>query len=178
MMAQPAVAVDAPASMTTYALEQVRLVAENPAIIAAIRAQNARNAGLSTTEIIDLDQTWRAETDASERPMINATLANPVSVILSGIASDSAGRITEVFVMDARGLNVGQSAITSDYWQGDEEKFSATYPKGAGAMHVSAIELDQSTQTYQGQVSMSITDPATGDTIGAVTFGIDATPFF
>ncbi len=38
--------------------------------------------------------------------------------------------MTEVFVMDARGLNVAASDVTSDYWQGDEEKFSETFPKG------------------------------------------------
>lgn len=178
VMAQPAFAVDVPESMTNYAIEQMGLVAANTAIIAAIHAQNQSTGALSEAEILTLDQAWRAETGAAERPMIDATLSNPVSAILAGLAAASDGRITEAFIMDARGLNVGQSAVTSDYWQGDEEKFSETYPKGANAIHVSEIELDQSTQTYQGQVSISITDPTTGDTIGAVTFGIDASSFF
>lgn len=64
--------------------------------------------------------------------------------------------------MDARGLNVAASDVTSDYWQGDEEKFSATHEVGAGALHISDVEMDKSTQRYQGQISLTISDPATG----------------
>lgn len=177
-LALPALAVDAPQGMTTYAQEQLLKVVANPAVIAAIHAQNAETADLSEADILALDQTWRDETEAAERPMISATLANEVSVLMADLASNSGGMLTEVFVMDARGLNVGQSGVTSDYWQGDEAKFTKTYPMGAGAVHVSDVELDESTQTYQGQVSMSIVDPDTGEPIGAVTFGIDATSFF
>jgi hypothetical protein len=35
------------------------------------------------------------------------------------------------------------------------------------------VEFDDSTQFYQSQVSMPIRDPATGDLIGAITFGIN-----
>jgi hypothetical protein len=44
--------------------------------------------------------------------------------------------ITEMFVMDAKGLNVGQSDVTSDYWQGDEAKWQKTYGAGPGVVFV------------------------------------------
>ena len=50
--------------------------------------------------------------------------------------------------------------------------------KGPDAVHVSEVEFDESSQTYQMQVSMSVTDPASGAVIGAVTFGLDAQAFF
>ena len=86
--------------------------------------------------------------------------------------------IAEVFIMDAQGLNVAASAVTSDYWQGDEAKFQQTYGVGPDAVHISEVELDESTQTYQAQVSLSLTDPATGALIGAVTFGLNAQAFY
>ena len=103
---------------------------------------------------------------------------NAASEHLRTHVAEAGGRITEVFVMDARGLNVASSAITSDYWQGDEAKWIDTYMKGADAIHVSEVEFDESAQTYQMQVSMSVTDPASGAVIGAVTFGLDAQAFF
>ena len=81
--------------------------------------------------------------------------------------------ITEIFVMDARGLNVAQSDVTSDYWQGDEAKWQDTFSKGPGAVHISEVEEDESTQTFQSQVSMSVTDPADGSVIGAITVGVN-----
>ena len=76
--------------------------------------------------------------------------------------------------MDAKGLNVGQSAITSDFWQGDEAKFRDTYLVGADALHFSEIELDESTGRYQAQISFTVSDEATGESLGAVTVGVDA----
>ena len=77
--------------------------------------------------------------------------------------------------MDGKGLNVGQSDVTSDYWQGDEDKWQKTFLAGAGAVHVSEVEFDESSQTYQSQFSMPIVDPATSTVIGAVTVGVDVT---
>ncbi|WP_299725678.1 hypothetical protein [uncultured Tateyamaria sp.] len=178
LVAAPVFAVDVPAAMTGFAQDQMRNVARNAAIIDAIIRQNAQTAALSEAEIIELDNTWRSEVDSGERTMINSKLNNPVSVFLSALVDRSDGVITEVFVMDARGLNVGQSSVTSDFWQGDEAKFTETYLKGPDAMHISEVELDESTNAYQGQVSITITAPGSSEPIGAVTFGIDATSFF
>ena len=76
--------------------------------------------------------------------------------------------------MDAQGLNVAASSVTSDYWQGDEAKHQETYGKGAGAVHFSAIEFDESSQMYQAQISISLSDPDSGAVIGAMTIGVDA----
>jgi hypothetical protein len=64
--------------------------------------------------------------------------------------------------------------MTSDMWQGDEAKFTETYSVGAGAVHFSDVELDESTQRYQAQISLTIVDPASGEPIGAMTVGVDA----
>ncbi len=77
--------------------------------------------------------------------------------------------------MDARGLNVAASDVTSDYWQGDEAKFTQTYPMGGNAVHFGDVELDESTKEVQGQVSMSIVDQETGEVVGALTVGINLT---
>ena len=87
----------------------------------------------------------------------------------------TAGFINEIFVMDMKGLNVAQSAVTSDYWQGDEDKFQLSYGDGtgAGAVHISEVEFDDSTGVFQSQVSLPVRDLATGDLLGAITFGVN-----
>ena len=143
------------------------------AIVDSIKAQNESNAGLSQADIEKLDQQWRAETGAADRPLIQETLARPLSAFLQKVKSEGGGLYTEIFVMDGKGLNVGQSDITSDYWQGDEDKWRETFLRGANAVHVSEIEFDESSQTYQSQVSLPIVDPATRRVIGAITVGVD-----
>lgn len=143
-----------------------------PAVIEAVRAQNAAHAGLSQAEIEALDQRWRAEVGAGASPTIDPVLGAPVSDTLRAWRDSSEGLLTEIFVMDDKGLNVAASDVTSDYWQGDEAKWSETYGVGPGAIHISEVELDESTQTYQAQVSVPVTDPDTGAPIGAATFGV------
>src|SRR3546814_5525775 len=70
-----------------------------------------------------MDKDWRAQTDASSKPMIDAVMGSSLSKYLRQQQEATQGTATEIFVMDNRGLNVGQSEVTSDYWQGDEAKF-------------------------------------------------------
>ena len=100
-------------------------------------------------------------------------MSHPVSAWLKDQQDATTGFVTEVFVMDNKGLNVAQSALTSDYWQGDEAKWQKTYLVGPDALHISEVEFDDSTGYYQTQASMPITDPNTNEVIGAITFGIN-----
>lgn len=172
-----ATAAEAPQALLDYAMEQSKTWLSDPVVVAAIKSQNERTKGYDEAAIIELDQRWRAEVSSGAHDMIKTTLSNQLSEHLKQHAMASEGIVTEVFVMDAVGLNVGQSSITSDYWQGDEAKFQETYPKGAGVMHVGEIELDESTGTYQTQISISITDPESGEVIGAATLGLSIERF-
>ena len=161
------------APMTDFAKNTVKQWIANDTVVQAIKAQNAKNAGLSQGDIDNMDKDWRAQTDAASKPMIDAVLGNALSGYLRQQKDGTAGLVTEVFVMDNRGLNVGQSDVTSDYWQGDEAKWQKTYSAGPDAIFVDEVEMDESTQTFQSQLSMSIVDPATGEVIGAITVGIN-----
>ncbi len=157
----------------SFAETQIRAWASDPVVIEAVKAQNARNAALTQADIDRLDKQWRAETKAAEKPLINKVLSNRLSAYLKKIKADGKGIYTEIFVMDNKGLNVGQSDVTSDYWQGDEAKWKKSFLAGPDAIFVDEIKEDESTQQFQSQVSIPIVDPATNSTIGAVTVGIN-----
>lgn len=161
------------AKLNELALSEISGWTSDPAIVAAIRAQNLVTSGYTDDQIASLDKTWRSEVGMPAQPTISPVLGNAAADFLRGRRDDSAGLFTETFIMDSRGLNVAASDVTSDYWQGDEAKWQETYPVGPNAVHISEVELDESTQTYQSQVSLSITDPETGETIGAATVGVN-----
>ena len=169
----PAKAMDVNAQLMELAESQLSGWLNNDELMAALATQNAAHANLSQDEIDALDQTWRGEISGTSAPMINEILNRPASGYLRDQKEAMDGLVTEVFLMDNRGLNVAQSDLTSDYWQGDEAKFQETYGQGAGSIHISEVELDESTGTYQSQVSMVVADPATGAPMGAITFGVN-----
>jgi len=159
--------------MTEYAKTKVPAWLNNPLVVNAIKAQNAKNAAMTQADVDKLDKQWMAETKASDKPLINGVLGNELSKYLKKVEDDSKGLITEIFVMDDKGLNVGQSDVTSDYWQGDEAKWQKTFKVGADAIHISDVSQDESTQKFQSQLSLPVVDPDTKKPIGAVTIGID-----
>lgn len=145
----------------------------DPVVIDAIKEQNAKTSGLDDAAIDKLDKDWRAQATASDKPFVDEVLGRDLSKFLMEKKDASQGMITEMFVMDAKGLNVGQSDVTSDYWQGDEAKWQKTFSAGSGVVFVDEVEEDESTQALQSQASVTISDPATGEPIGAITIGIN-----
>jgi hypothetical protein len=178
LAAAPATADDFLPAIEAYLDSDLRTWTADPELAKAIAAQNATTAAYTQAEIDSLDQTWRGEVGADDSALIAAVLDTPTADLLRERVAASEGIVTEVFLMDARGLNVAASSVTSDYWQGDEEKFTATFPVGPDAVHISEVEFDESTQSYQAQVSLPVTDPATGTVIGAITIGIAADRLF
>jgi len=172
-MCGSAVANEFAPAITKHADSEVRQWLKDPVVVNAVKAQNQKHAGLTQADVDKLDKQWRAETGASSQPMIQAVLSNDLSKFLKGKKEGSNGLYTEIFVMDNKGLNVGQSDITSDYWQGDEAKWQKTYSVGADAVHVSEVKKDESTQAFQGQLSLPVVDPANNQVIGAITIGIN-----
>ena len=157
-------------------------IARSDAVVDAVREQNRTTAELSDARIAELDGEWAAEAAGRETggetggetgPLIAETMGRPVSLYLRQVQERSEGLFTEIILMDARGLNVGISEVTSDYWQGDEDKWQKTFLAGPHSLHIGALEEDLSTRTVQSQVSLPVVDPDTGEAIGALTFGID-----
>lgn len=160
------------APISDYVTSDVKPWLNDPAVIEAIKAQNAANANLGAADIDALDKKWRAEVDGSDHTMIDGVLGNALSKFLQEKKAASNGKIAEIFVMDAKGLNVGQSDATSDYWQGDEAKFQKSFGAGKDAVFVDEIEKDESTQALQSQASVTISDDK-GTPIGAITIGVN-----
>lgn len=171
-------AAEVPPAMSQYIYDDLMSWINHRRIVSAVTEQNARNHGLNEAEILAQDAAWRAEFASTDRPLVDTLLNGSLSAFLRKHQEQSRGRITEVIVMDNKGLNVASSGVTSDYWQGDEAKFRETYFRGSGAVFVDKVTLDESTQTYQGQVSFALTDPATGIVIGAITVGLNASAFY
>lgn len=152
--------------------ELVRVLAE-PIVAFAIKAQNARYTGLAQADIDALDAQWRKEHETEAQPLISAILSNPVSSYLTRVQAQSIGLYTEIFVMDDNGLNVGQSNISSDFWQGDEAKWQKTFQVGPRAIFIDEPEFREDVGIWVVQVNLAI--DAADAAIGAATFEINLT---
>jgi hypothetical protein len=146
-----------------------------PVTILSVNASNKRHEGVQQAQIDTLDNAWKTEAKSDDQPLIAEILSSPLSSYLLYMQAKSAGLFTEVFIMDKFGLNVGQSSVTSDYWQGDEDKFQKTFVVGPDAVFVDEPEFNDDTKTWRTQVNFTIVDPETKASIGAVTAEINLT---
>ncbi|QQA42210.1 hypothetical protein [Pelagovum pacificum] len=170
----PGIAGQYDSSMEAYLLTELRPWFQSEEIVGAVLAQNRTTGTYDSEEILEMDERWRAEVNSNAQPTIRSVVNNSTSDFLRERMNDSGGTITEIILMDASGLNVAASHVTSDYWQGDEDKHAMTYGVGPLAVHFGEIEFDESSQIFQGQVSATIVDPEDGSPIGAITIGLNA----
>ncbi len=145
-----------------------------PVVRMTLAGRNGDSLALDQAAVNDLDQQWRSETASDDQPLITAVLNSPLSTYLLRVQAGSLGLYSEIFVMDAQGLNAGQSAITSDYWQGDEAKFQKTYDAGVSATFIDEAEYHEGSDTWRAQVNLTLAD-ASGAKIGAATVELNLT---
>ena len=152
---------------------QVNNFIANDLVTTGVNYQNERYKNLSQADVEALDQVWRQERTQEAQPFIAAILSNPVSAYLTRIQAHSGGIFTEIFIMDDKGLNVGQSSISSDYWQGDEAKWQRTYQDNVGAVFIDEPEYNSDTEQWRVQYNVAIPNESRTENIGAATFEIN-----
>lgn len=160
--------------VTPAVIEDMRKFIDTEIVQVSVEAQNARFNNLTQDKIDALDNQWKAEREAADKPLIAATLSSPLSVYLARIQGKSLGLYAEIFVMDQTGLNVGQSSVTSDFWQGDEDKYQKTFAVADDALFVDEAEWDDESKIWRDQVSFTILS-ADKKKIGAVTVELNLT---
>jgi hypothetical protein len=154
-------------------IDGIRGWANTPVVHLTLEERNRKNASLDQAKIDALDKRWRAEREATDQPLITAVLSSPLSGYLTRIQANSLGLYSELFVIDAKGLNAGQSAITSDYWQGDEAKWQKTFPVGPDAVFIDKPEFHKETGTWRAQINLTLAKA--GQQIGSITVEVNLT---
>lgn len=159
-------AVDVPPRVHELAKTDLAALTADPVIVGAITAQNAKAATLA--DIQAADKQWMATPGTAD--FMKAVIDSPAGQHLRAWRKSRA-YVSEVIVMDKLGANVAITEKTSDYWQGDEKKFTESFKDG-GLVFVDKVKFDDSTQTYSVQVSLPVKDSA-GALIGVICYGID-----
>ena len=148
-------------------VEHLRAWTQNAAILQAVREQNALDVPLSRIRSVDIS--WMSGTE--DNPRVQTLLKNPCAKALQTLAAGRPG-YREAFVMDNQGALVGTTRKTTDYWQGDEDKWRLSFAEGRGAVFASEPELDESAGVRLIHVSVPVMDG--GKAIGVLTAGIEA----
>lgn len=157
---------EAPQKVLDLANYTLAKYGSDPVIVKAVKEQNAK--GMTLDQIKKMDKKWVAYmgTAGYMKALIQSECGRRLHKI-----QKTQPYFAEIFVMDKQGAIVAMTEKTSDYWQGDEAKFKKSFKGGAGAVYVSKVRFDRSSQAYLAQVSVPVKDD--GKAIGVITFGVD-----
>ncbi len=137
-----------------------------PEILEAVQERNANQVPTETIRAIDLD--WIYATRETSR--MRSLMSNPCGEKLKEfVAGNSSYR--EAMVMDDLGALVCMSSRTSDYWQGDEAKWTQAFKEGSGAVFIGEPAFDESVAAVVVQISVPILHEKRA--IGVITVGLD-----
>jgi hypothetical protein len=138
-------------------------IASEPRMLAAVKAKN--QAGEDEAAIQKRDREWRAD---KGYPLRAELTSNDCAVRLRELIKGDSF-VAEAFLIDARGALVCASRETSDYWQGDEDKWLKTF-KDEHDFLVEDPAWDASAATYAIQLSQLVKDDARK--VGVITLTI------
>jgi hypothetical protein len=167
----PSFAIENEKDITELVNTEIKVWARNEIIINAIKAQNEKNADLSVIDMKVLENKWVNERLKNKHQLINKVMGNEVSAYLKDIQNESKGLYTEIIVTDNKGINVGQSIISTNYWQGLQPKWEKTLGSNSYGTYIGELKFDDNTELFQVEVSFILMDADTP--IGIVYAGID-----
>ncbi len=145
-----------------------RHIGLNPMIINAVNRQNNENIPLSKIKKFDADWKSSKGLNAFKLSLQN----NDAGLYLKSIVEKNSN-INEAFLTDNQGANVASYPATSDYWQGDEKKWLASFNNGQGKVFVGPLKVDESTNVAAVQISAPVIDYLNErKTIGVIVIGV------
>jgi len=147
------------------------IISSNTIIEKVLKSNSIFPNNIKEYEIDKLEKKWNNQKSGGEGFLVKSVTQSKESEILRQALNSTEGVVLEIIVMNKHGFNIASTGITSDYYQGDEEKYGSTYQTGSNAIHQSDVTFDDSTNSFGAQVSFTLNN--NGVKIGAVTFTID-----
>ena len=154
-----------PQKLKSFTEDELVPIGRAEAVVSAVNEQNALN--LAQSEIRSRDARWKQESGVNE--FMFSLMTNRAAFRLLNVETRN-GFIVESFVTDNQGALVSLTEVTSDYWQGDEAKFTEAYDGGEGSIRYGPIEFDGSAGEIVTQISVPVMSG--GSAVGVAVFSI------
>lgn len=137
--------------------------AKSTVLIEAVKEQNKK--AMSLEEIKKIDKKW---VEGEAEAFVKSLQSNKAGKFLYDMIQTNTLLFVEAFVCDNQGAVVAEYPKTTDYWQGDETKFTNCFK--SGKEYTNPLIFDESTQTYSVQLSIPVLDNK--KTIGVLIVGL------
>jgi len=153
-------------------IELLKNIATNPQIIEIIKRFNEKNQEISISDILMHDKKWKETKGIDD--FIKPLLINECAQFLIEF-QEQYDEFPEIFITDEKGLIVGETNKTSDYYQADEQWWIKAYNEGIGRIYFGEIEYDESALAEAIPIYIPVMDSQYKKAIGVIKAVCDIT---
>jgi hypothetical protein len=153
-------------------IELLQNIAKDPCIIEKVKISNSNNRDFNLSEILETDKKWQ-ETEGLD-DFIKSLLTNESAQYLIDF-QEKHDEFVEIFITDKKGLVIGETNKTSDYYQADEPWWIKAYNQGTGNTFYGEIEYDESALAESIPIYIPVIDPGINKAIGVIKAVCDIT---
>lgn len=147
------------------------LIAKSPEIQRALSFQKVLSSK-TKPELDQIDVAWQEASKNGNAKFMDKYLLKSANQYLHELVSKEQSILSEIIVVNTKGYNIAVDPMTSDFWQGDEDKFLKAINLKEGSFFEDLIVYDASSHTFAVQFSTPFwTDD--GRLQGVITFGVD-----
>ena len=148
-------------------VEDIRELAANAAVVRTVQEHNAKAQSLE--EIKRLDEAWVATAELT--PFKKSLQDNEVGRYFKTLVDFNRSIYSELFLTDRNGATLAAYPATTDYWQGDEKKWSEAFNGGSGEVYIGPVAFDESSHVNSVQISVPVVG-AENKAIGVLVVGV------
>ncbi len=155
-----------PKSLVKFAQQTLTTFGQDAQLVALVQKSNTNPQDVAKLKA--LDARWQKNDNVAD--LMKSVMQSPAAARLGKLIG-SHPYVPEAFVMNAQGTIIGETNQTSTYWKGEQEKFTAAYADGKGALWFGALAYDESSKTNSVQISVPVMSGSKA--IGAICFTVD-----
>ncbi|MBN1379963.1 MAG: PDC sensor domain-containing protein [Gammaproteobacteria bacterium] len=144
--------------------QEIIELSESRDVIEAVKSQNMQK--LSAKEVERRDQLWQEakQDDGAQLAMLDTNIQQTIR----NFVLNKKVVYSEMILIGEDGVNIASYPLSSDYFQGDEEKY--TRPYESGEIFYGPVEYDESSGVPAIQISVPVKDGST--VIGVLVAGV------
>jgi hypothetical protein len=155
-------------------LPQIQSALIEQDVVKTLRNYNETRRDMTRTEIDGLEKIWQAELGSMNRPLITGTVRNVTALRMRKVVRNTGRIVTEINLLDARGLSVAQTSIFPRIWAAQTETLMNVATVNPELMRVGEIASDGPNQSRRFEAVVPVADPDTDELIGSVILVVDA----
>lgn len=151
-------------------LPEIRTAIVQKEVVNTLRSYNRSRSDMTQADIDMMEATWQSELSSANQPLIRGVVRNIVALRMRKVIRDTGRVISEIRIIDAKGISIAQTSVGPNIWRPETEKIIRASMIDGDTVFIDKFKIGDSTWA---EINFTVADPDTNKPIGTVVITID-----